>query len=127
MDMKISGIKPEDINMFHIHCGKPGILGPILVDFSLLTDLKQNFADSLFSVEFGNEALTSTIAHSHGAVGELTTGCIVPSPSLSGLVVQATTISALAYIASQGDLYLNLHTTGQTYYGDIRGQLSLKH
>nr|APZ78682.1 uncharacterized protein [Cystobacterineae bacterium] len=26
-------------------------------------------------------------------------------------------------MAQSGDLYFNLHTTGQTYYGDIRGQL----
>ena len=26
-------------------------------------------------------------------------------------------------MAQSGELYFNLHTTGQTYYGDIRGQL----
>jgi hypothetical protein len=29
----------------------------------------------------------------------------------------------MAYIAQQGELYFNLHTTGQTFFGDIRGQL----
>ena len=29
----------------------------------------------------------------------------------------------LAQLAEQGELYFNLHTTGQTYFGDIRGQI----
>jgi hypothetical protein len=34
------------------------------------------------------------------------------------------TIAGLQLIAEQGELYFNLHTTGQTYFGDMRGQLS---
>jgi hypothetical protein len=30
----------------------------------------------------------------------------------------------MALIAEQGELYYNLHTKGQTIYGDIRGQLT---
>jgi hypothetical protein len=29
----------------------------------------------------------------------------------------------MAAIAREGELYFNLHTTSQTYFGDIRGQL----
>jgi hypothetical protein len=29
----------------------------------------------------------------------------------------------MEYIARKGDLYFNLHTTGQTYFGDIRGRI----
>jgi len=29
----------------------------------------------------------------------------------------------LADIAQEGELYFNLHTKGQTYYGDMRGQV----
>jgi hypothetical protein len=33
-----------------------------------------------------------------------------------------STVGGLAYIANQGDIYVNLHTTAQTYFGDVRGQ-----
>jgi hypothetical protein len=29
----------------------------------------------------------------------------------------------MAEIAMERELYFNLHTTGQTYFGDIRGQI----
>jgi hypothetical protein len=29
----------------------------------------------------------------------------------------------MAQIAREGELYFNLHTSGQTNYGDIRGQI----
>jgi len=32
------------------------------------------------------------------------------------------TIGGMELIARQGELYFNLHTAGQTYFGDIRGQ-----
>jgi hypothetical protein len=33
------------------------------------------------------------------------------------------TVAGMAAIAREGDLYFNLHTSGQSYFGDIRGQL----
>jgi len=35
------------------------------------------------------------------------------------------TIAGLEYIARQSELYFNLHTAGQVYFGDIRGQFHL--
>ncbi len=123
IDIEISGVKVNEINMFHIHCGKPGHLGPILVDFSHITDIQQNFSDGTFSVEVTNEAITQTVAHAHGAVGTFTAGCFIPGPSLAGLQpVKVSTVAGMATIAEEGELYFNLHTTGQTYFGDIRGQ-----
>lgn len=124
VDVKIEGIDPKTINMFHIHCGKPGILGPILVDFAHATDLQSNLADSVFSVEIRNEHLVQTVEHAHGLVGAFTSGCVIPSPSLgSAAPVKVSTVAGMAQLARDGELYFNLHTTGQTYYGDIRGQL----
>ncbi len=124
VDVDVDGVKIEDINMFHIHCGKPGILGPIIVDFSQVTDIQKNFADGLFSVDFGNSAITAVTEHSHGAVGAFTAGCVIPSGSLGSLTpTKVSTVAGLAAIAAEGELYFNLHTLGQTYYGDIRGQL----
>lgn len=124
VDVKIEGTKIDDINMFHIHCGKPGILGPILVDFSHITDIKKNFSDGVFSVEVTNDAITQTVDHAHGAIGAFTAGCVVPSLSLAaGPPTKVSTVAGMATIAAEGELYFNLHTVGQTYYGDLRGQV----
>lgn len=45
-------------------------------------------------------------------------GMIVP-----GLRDTVKTISGMESIAQQGELYFNLHTYGQTYYGNVRGKL----
>lgn len=125
VDVKIEGVKVGDINMFHIHCGPPGVLGPILVDFALATDVQKNFQDDgVFSVEVTNALIAQTVAAGHGAVGAFTAGCVIPSPSLSGAKPsKVSTVAGMATIAAEGELYFNLHTVGQTYYGDIRGQL----
>ncbi|HEU4539461.1 MAG TPA: CHRD domain-containing protein [Polyangiaceae bacterium] len=124
VDVRVEGVKAEDVNMFHIHCGKPGILGPILVDFALATDLKANLADGLFSVEIRNEHLVKTAEHGHGVIGAFTMGCVIPSPSLGTLKpTKVSTVAGMAQIAAEGELYFNLHTTGQTYFGDMRGQI----
>ncbi|MFO0629262.1 MAG: CHRD domain-containing protein [Polyangiales bacterium] len=124
IDVRIEGVDPSTVNMFHIHCGRPGILGPILVDFAHATDLRQNLADGTLRVEINHEHLARTAAHGHGLVGALTAGCVIPSPSLGGPgPTRVSTIAGMAQIAMEGELYFNLHTTAQTYFGDIRGQL----
>jgi hypothetical protein len=125
VDVRIEGIDPKTINMFHIHCGMPGILGPILLDFSHATDIPNNFTDDgVFSVEITNEHLVATSEHGHGLIAEFTAGCFIPSPSLGSVApTKVSTVAGMAQIARQGELYFNLHTTGHTYYGDIRGQL----
>lgn len=55
VDVKIEGVVLKTINMFHIHCGKPGVLGPILVDFSHNTNFQAELADGVFSVELSND------------------------------------------------------------------------
>jgi len=123
VDVRVEGIEASTVNMFHIHCGRPGILGPILVDFSLATDLQQNLADGVFSVEITNAHIVGTTASGHGPIGAFTMGCIVPSPSLGGAVTRVSTVAGMAQIAAEGELYFNLHTRSQTYFGDIRGQI----
>lgn len=124
VDVRIDGIPANTVNMFHIHCGKPGILGPILVDFAQATNIQENLADGLFSVEIRNEHITKTVEHGHGLIGALTAGCLINSPSLGiGKPTKVSTVSGMAQIAQEGELYFNLHTVSQTYFGDIRGQI----
>lgn len=123
-DVRVEGVPLAAVTMFHIHCGRPGILGPIVVDFSQVTNIKENIADGTFSVELGDEALVKTAKAGEGLVGVATMGCVIPSPSLgSQTPLKYSTIAGLARLARDGELYFNLHTSGQTYYGDIRGQL----
>lgn len=116
----IEGVDPEKIVMFHIHCGRPGMLGPILVDLGMQGDLPTLFADGVLSLEVTNEDLVAAAEHGHGIVGAFTAGCpILPANPLD----RVDTIAGMAHIAIEGELYFNLHTAAQTFFGDMRGQL----
>jgi hypothetical protein len=118
--VKIEGVNPAEINMFHIHCGRPGQLGPILVDFALMGNLQEYFADGYLAVEVTNEDIVAVAEHGEGLVGAFTAGCpIVPAIPMD----KVKTIAGMQLIAEQGELYFNLHTQAQTFFGDIRGQL----
>lgn len=116
----IENVNPEDIAMFHIHCGRPGQLGPILVDFSLMGDLQTYWSDNLLTVEITNEDIEAVLDHGEGLVGAFTAGC----PIMMALPTdKVKTIAGMETIAREGELYFNLHTHGQMFFGDIRGQL----
>jgi hypothetical protein len=68
-----------------------------------------------------DKAIEETADSGHGLVGTLAAGCpILPSTPALGKV---KTVAGMEYIARRGELYLNLHTKGQMFFGDIRGQL----
>ena len=116
----IEGVKVEDIIMFHIHCGRPGQLGPIIVDFALMGNLQGYWADNVLALEVTNEDIVATTEHGEGLVGAFTAGCpIVTTVPMD----KVKTVAGMETIARQGELYFNLHTKGQTFFGDIRGQL----
>ncbi len=119
--LKIDNIKPEDIVMLHLHCGLPGQLGPILVDFSLIGNINQYLADGSLALELNNDDITAVTNEKHGIdpIAAFTTGCpIVPTIPND----KVKTIGGMEIITRQEQLYFNLHTKGQTYFGDIRGQ-----
>jgi hypothetical protein len=138
VDIKIElgSIPLTNINMFHIHCGVPGILGPILVDFTLakgsIQNVQQDIADDgiLSVVIMDKDIVQNTNSGSGSLSGAFSRGCIIPDPSLgtagSSTPLKVSTVAGMAAFAKQGNLYFNLHTTGQTYFGDIRGQLQPK-
>ena len=116
----IEGVDPDEIVMWHIHCGKPGQLGPIIVDFGLKGDLSQYFEDGVFSMKITNEDIEANLDHAEGIVGAFTGGCPI---TLAVPLDKATTLAGMQTIAEEGELYFNLHTKGQTFFGDIRGKL----
>lgn len=117
--LELANIDPDDIVLAHIHCGKPGQLGPIMVDFGATGDLAEYFADNVLSYEITNDEIAAA-THGHGIVGAGTAGCpillAVPSD-------RHRTVAGMADVAAEGELYFNIHTKQQTFYGDIRGQL----
>ncbi|MEM7800992.1 MAG: CHRD domain-containing protein [Chloroflexota bacterium] len=116
----IENVNPEEINMFHIHCGLPAQLGPILVDFGLMGDPTLYFDDGILSMEILNEDLEAVIDHGEGIVGLRTAGCPIES---STPLDRVRTIAGMQQFAEAGELYFNVHTVGQTYFGEMRGQL----
>ena len=122
VELQISGVDPKTITMFHIHCGKPGILGPIIVDFALKQDLYTAFPEGRFNAEIRNEDLVAVASHRHdGLIAFATAGCPINKDGNPNERVK--TVAGLAAIAREGELYFNMHTTGQNYFGEMRGQL----
>ncbi len=119
MHLEIANIDPADIVLAHIHCGRPGQLGPIMVDFAATGDLAEYFADNVLSYEVTNADIAAA-THGHGIVGAGTAGCPIKLPNLND---RHRTVAGMAAIAAEGELYFNIHTAQQTFFGDIRGQL----
>jgi len=118
--IKIANVKVEDVTMFHIHCGRPGELGPIIVDFANNVTLQDGLADGELSVEITNKDIKAVLDSSQGMLGAMTMGCAI---NRGDLTTKMVTVAGMATIAAEGELYFNLHTKNQQYFGDIRGQL----
>lgn len=117
IDVEIKGVDPDDILMFHIHCGPPGGLGPVVVDLGKFGPLPKALAKGKLSVKIGNADITYASMAPRGF--KLPESC----PVEVGFPIQVKTISGLEYLARKGVLYFNLHTKAHTYYGEMRGQL----
>ncbi len=111
-------VDADKVNLLHLHCGRPGQLGPIIVDFGMMGSVSEYLADGTMSLEITNADLEMVIDNGEGFVGAFTAGCPITPGGAPG---RFTTIGGLEYVARQGELYFNLHTTAQTFYGDIRG------
>jgi hypothetical protein len=118
VDVEIAGINPQDIVMFHVHCGPPGVLGPIIVNFGEFGDLSKNLASGKMSVELTNKNITF-VKDMPGLKPSVPESC----PVEIGMPTQAMTISAMEYLAHKGVLYFNLHTRTNMFYGEVRGQI----
>ena len=58
VDVQMSGLDPAKITAFHIHCGTPGILGPIVVDLGEYGDFTKTIVDGKFKATITNENIT---------------------------------------------------------------------
>lgn len=134
VDVQIAGLNAADILMFHIHCGPPGYLGPILVDLGAAAggDLKRTFADGKLSVEITNKSLNTVSTLPAGGKLKAPEACPVDAgfPYSPDQIVRkqplpnpVKTIAGMEYLARKGVLYFNLHTRAHTFYGEMRGQI----
>ena len=121
--LDVEHVPADQVVMFHIHCGRPGQLGPIIADLGLGRDLSAEFADGVFTATVDNDLIVATSEHGNGLVGAFTSGCPIVPTAPGGKV---KTVAGMAQIGLQNELYFNLHTAGQTFFGDIRGQLYLR-
>ncbi len=119
IDVEIKGVDPADILMFHIHCGPPGALGPVLVDLGKQGPLSQRMANGKLSVKIGNSDLSWVSMLPKGLKLGLPESC----PVDIGFPTQTKTLVGMEHLARRGLLYFNLHTRAHTYYGEMRGQL----
>lgn len=120
VEVEFQGVNPADIVMFHIHCGPPGVLGPIIVDFGHHSESPaKQYGEGRFSMELTNKDVVFVKDMPKGLKPTLPEGC----PVELGFLAQAKTIAGLEYLARKGVLYFNLHTKAHSYYGEMRGQL----
>jgi hypothetical protein len=120
VEFRLTDLDPAAITGFHIHCGVPGQLGPIIVDFGQFGDFTSIFENGRMSVTVRNDNLTLAKWPPDAALPE---GCAT-SVFAPG---QSNTIAGLEALSRAGLLYFNLHTgSGQDdtyFYGLIRGQI----
>lgn len=119
VDVEIKGVDAADILMFHIHCGPPGGLGPVVVDFGSFGSLPTALAKGKLSVQVANKDIQFVSMLPKGFKPSLPESC----PVEPGYPIQVKTIAGLEYLARKGVLYFNLHTKAHTYYGEMRGQI----
>lgn len=121
--LAIENVNPADIVMLHLHCGQPGQLGPIIVDFSVAGNVQEYLADGTMSIEITNEDIEAVTASATlNPIDGFTLGCPILA---SNPVDKVKTIGGLELYARRNEIYFNLHTAGQVYFGDMRGQFYL--
>lgn len=121
IDVEIKGVDAADIVMFHIHCGPPGFLGPVLIDLGKGRDLTTVLKGGKLSIEITNADINWASMLPKGFKPALPESC----PVEPGFPAQTKTIGGMEHLARKGVLYFNLHTKQHTYFGEMRGQLYL--
>jgi CHRD domain/RTX calcium-binding nonapeptide repeat (4 copies) len=141
IDLQITGLEPSEITALHIHCGPPGVLGPIVVDLGQYGDFTSTFVDGKLSVRVTNENLTFINPEDHTHTPTLPTTPPSPTSTIDGLPDdgipklpegcpvdtnlpgQVNTVAGFESLARRGVMYFNFHTEANSFYGEMRGQI----
>ncbi|GET43522.1 CHRD domain-containing protein [Microseira wollei] len=125
INVQLADIDPANVTAFHIHCGTPDVLGPIIVNFGQFGDFKNTIVNGRFSASVTNEKLT--FVKQPPPPPNLSSGFKLPLPEgcPSDIIIpaQINTIAGMEALARKGVLYFNLHTKGHEFYGEMRGQI----
>jgi CHRD domain len=127
IEVDLEGVDASKVTAFHLHCGSPGVLGPIIVDLGQFGDLSRTLSSGHLSATVVNQGLTFVkqppLPPTPGS-GPLTLPLPEGCPSnINFPVQQVNTVAGLEALARNGALYFNLHTVGHEFYGEIRGQV----
>jgi CHRD domain len=124
VEVKMAGVDPGEIVGFHIHCGPPGVLGPIVVNFGTFGDFKKTIVNGKFATTIKNENVTfikKLPAPLPENLPKLPESCPIdinlPGPA------QVNTIAGVEALARKGVLYFNVHTKKHQFYGEMRAQV----
>lgn len=118
LHVELINVDPEGIEMFHLHCGRPAELGPIIVDVGLMGDVSEYFEDGMLTIEITNADIEAVIESAEGLLGIFSFGCPLHPINPE---VHIVTIGGMEEVARKGELYFNLHTASHTFFGEIRG------
>lgn len=140
INVQVDNLEPGDIVGFHLHCGPPGFLGPIVINFGEYGEFSETFADGQFSARVTNENITfvETVDQAPSSLSPelpppptgvpeipdgpptLPEGC----PVALGLATQqVNTVAGVEALARAGVLYFNVHTADHEFFGEVRGQV----
>jgi CHRD domain len=124
VEVQMAGVDPGEIVGFHIHCGPPGVLGPIVVNFGSFGDFKKTIVNGKFATTIKNENVTfikKLPAPLPESLPKLPESCPIdinlPGPA------QVNTIAGVEALARKGVLYFNVHTKKHQFYGEMRAQV----
>ncbi|MEM6284082.1 MAG: CHRD domain-containing protein [Chloroflexota bacterium] len=118
LHVQLINVDPESIEMFHLHCGRPAELGPIIVDVGLMGDVSEYFEDGMLTIEITNADIEAVIDSGEGILGVFSFGCPINAINPN---VHVVTIGGMEEVARKGELYFNLHTSNHTFFGEARG------
>jgi hypothetical protein len=117
----LTNLDPADIAAFHLHCGLPGQLGPIVINFNQFGAFTTSFVNDVFSVTVTDADVREANwpPNRMGPPPACDKNAIGPAP--------ATTIAGIDALARIGQLYFNVHTGSKRdatfVFGLIRGQV----
>jgi hypothetical protein len=128
VEVEVQGIAPSDIEIFRLHCGPPGVVGPIIVDFGSLGPLPRAVGvGAKLNVKLKQDLANKDVVFVTQLAAGLKPAEKEACPLDPGYGGTITTISAMELLARRGMLYVNLHTHQHRYYGELRGQLYPTH
>lgn len=123
----LKNLNPSQIAAFHLHCGLPGQLGPIVVNFNIFGSFTQTFSQ----VDSNTYLFSQTVTDADVDEANWPPSSLRPPPACAANNIgpaPATNIAGIEALARIGQLYFNVHVGNSIrqptyFFGLIRGQV----